>query len=408
MSIIQQLEDLKEWSQDSTRYERRLAFRNQSMPGGLGTEAGTIPIEWDELSDREIEYYRKGPWSTREDYSKGQLVQPGPGRPGYKGDDHHSFKPLTTATEKAHYKRLYGKDYKIDDWRSGNFTMKEKFSSGKEKLIQDPAQLRGDFKFSLQRYLSRASELNKLNKRGYVSIGQLNKMVGRKDTSTAVDGLERALSGKRSSPWLEEIKGVKKWKKSRLGTGSQFQKIEGGGKVFYKMPPKETLKGLKSYYKNQEYLSEFQYGRIKGNTIKNVQVLYDDEVLMKAIKKWSTKDEVPLKIIESVFGDGVTGPSSVMQLGKALKGDINVPGVRKNVALGNKIIEAMVWQAGKKRGPWQNAMYDYAKGEMENLYKLHGKEWSFGKYYNETRHLLNKLGAKGVIDPRSFCFKKWP
>ena len=83
MSIIQQLEDLKEWSQDSTRYERRLAFRNQSMPGGLGTEAGTIPIEFDELSDREIEYYRTGPWSTREDYSKGQLVQPGPGRQGY-------------------------------------------------------------------------------------------------------------------------------------------------------------------------------------------------------------------------------------------------------------------------------------------------------------------------------------
>ena len=74
-TTIQQLEDLKEWSKDSTRYERRLAFR-----GNMGTEAGTIPIEWDELSDREREYYRTGPWSTREDYRKGQLVQPGPGR----------------------------------------------------------------------------------------------------------------------------------------------------------------------------------------------------------------------------------------------------------------------------------------------------------------------------------------
>ena len=87
-NTIQQLEDLKEWSKDSTRYERRLAFRNQSMPGGMGTEAGTIPIEWDELSDREQEYYRTGPWSTREDYSKGQLVQPGPGRQGYQGKGH--------------------------------------------------------------------------------------------------------------------------------------------------------------------------------------------------------------------------------------------------------------------------------------------------------------------------------
>ena len=43
-TTIQQLEDLKEWAQDSTRYERRLAFRG------------------------------------------GQLVQPGPGRQGYSGD----------------------------------------------------------------------------------------------------------------------------------------------------------------------------------------------------------------------------------------------------------------------------------------------------------------------------------
>ena len=81
MSIIQQLEDLKEWAQNPERYERRLAFRG-NLPS---TEAGTIPIEWDELSDREQEYYRTGPWSTREDYSKGQLVQPGPGRQGYAG-----------------------------------------------------------------------------------------------------------------------------------------------------------------------------------------------------------------------------------------------------------------------------------------------------------------------------------
>lgn len=78
MSIIQQLEDLKEWSQNSERYERRLAFRGQLEPE-IG---GTITPEFDELSDREREYYRKGPWSTREDYSKGQLVQPGPGREG--------------------------------------------------------------------------------------------------------------------------------------------------------------------------------------------------------------------------------------------------------------------------------------------------------------------------------------
>ena len=64
--------------------ERRLAFRS-NLPS---TEAGTIPPEFDELSDREVEYYKTGPWSTREDYKKGQLVQPGPGRQGYQGKPH--------------------------------------------------------------------------------------------------------------------------------------------------------------------------------------------------------------------------------------------------------------------------------------------------------------------------------
>ena len=110
-TTIQQLEDLKEWSKDSTRYERRLAFRNQSMPGGMGTEAGTIPVEFDELSDREVEYYRTGPWSTREDYRKGQLVQPGPGRPGYGGTKKGAAKIVRIKEERKKEKIVENKKY---------------------------------------------------------------------------------------------------------------------------------------------------------------------------------------------------------------------------------------------------------------------------------------------------------
>jgi len=86
--IIQQLLDLKEWSQNPERYERRLAFREQHFPPS--PEAGTIPIEFDELSPQEQEYYQQPPFSTDEIFlgSKGgvsQLVQPGPGRQGYGG-----------------------------------------------------------------------------------------------------------------------------------------------------------------------------------------------------------------------------------------------------------------------------------------------------------------------------------
>ena len=54
---------------------------------GNGSRYHTV-AEFDELSDREREYYRTGPWSTREDYRKGQLVQPGPGRQGYQGESY--------------------------------------------------------------------------------------------------------------------------------------------------------------------------------------------------------------------------------------------------------------------------------------------------------------------------------
>jgi len=44
--IIQQLLDLKEWSQDSARYERRMNFRAgqlvQPGPGRVGLQRGTL------------------------------------------------------------------------------------------------------------------------------------------------------------------------------------------------------------------------------------------------------------------------------------------------------------------------------------------------------------------------------
>jgi len=99
-NIIQQLEDLKEWAQDPTRYARRLEFRHRS--GAPYMEV--LPEEFDELSPREEEYYKQEPFSTREEYRKGQLVEQGPEgvRQGYakkSGFDvlgrEYDAKPLT-------------------------------------------------------------------------------------------------------------------------------------------------------------------------------------------------------------------------------------------------------------------------------------------------------------------------
>ena len=103
MSIIQQLEDLKEWSQDSTRYERRLNFRG------------------------------------------GQLVQPGPGRQGYAGKPQES----TTTSWKKKYKikafdevaDLFLKTYAEDDIDhiykvAGKLDDKMRFVANDSELLQ--------------------------------------------------------------------------------------------------------------------------------------------------------------------------------------------------------------------------------------------------------------------------------
>tara|TARA_B100000959_G_scaffold115810_1_gene121956 strand:+ start:106 stop:2991 length:2886 start_codon:yes stop_codon:yes gene_type:complete len=130
-TIIQQLEDLKEWAQNPERYERRLAFRS-NLPS---TEAGTIPPEFDELSDREVEYYKTGPWSTREDYRKGQLVQPGPGRQGY------AESPDAKKIEKGIYQRV-NKNYRIKANRAG--VMLDK-TLAKGSTIEDARKVLSDW-----------------------------------------------------------------------------------------------------------------------------------------------------------------------------------------------------------------------------------------------------------------------
>jgi hypothetical protein len=101
MSIIQQLEDLKEWSQDSTRYERRLNFRLAQKP--YNWEEGN----WWDLEDESVgntkilEDFEITDEMRRRPNAEGgvqQLVQPGPGRQGYQGESKASTKTFSKET----------------------------------------------------------------------------------------------------------------------------------------------------------------------------------------------------------------------------------------------------------------------------------------------------------------------
>ena len=149
-NIIQQLEDLKEWGQDPTRYERRLAFRS-TIP-----YMEVLPEEFDELSDREDEYYRKGPWKTsREDYAGGRLVKTGPKTGKYfywigKGDNyrtHYADSPtdgetwVTQNRKKKGWTKKQGSKITMTEKNKGAQSMFKKnyneLSAGEQKKVYD-------------------------------------------------------------------------------------------------------------------------------------------------------------------------------------------------------------------------------------------------------------------------------
>ena len=110
--------------------EPRLAFRSNNP---MGTEAGTIPVEFDELSPQEQEYYQNPPFSTHPDFlgakggqvigKPGGLVEPGVeyyARTKRKVDvKHHSFKsihsnPKWVKTAEAYFPDLNKKNVNWD------------------------------------------------------------------------------------------------------------------------------------------------------------------------------------------------------------------------------------------------------------------------------------------------------
>ena len=55
------------------------------------------------------------------------------------------------------------------------------------------------------------------------------------------------------------------------------------GQKFYKMPDKKTLKSMKDYYKKEQFLSDFKYGRIKKPSIDGAKFFYNDKELLNKI-----------------------------------------------------------------------------------------------------------------------------
>ena len=213
-------------------------------------------------------------------------------------------------------------------------------------------------------------ETAKLTKQGYMRITDLADDLGRADS-------------------LELMQSFKKSKKfNQLFPNFIKENIikDTSDKLWVKTPP-STLKKLHAW------AADPSPSGLQEKTIKNIQKAFKDEGLMKAWKAWKPGTEVPEKLIHNVLGKKGSA-YTMMQLGRVLQGKEPVEGVPKNVALGNKIINAVRYKA-REFGDWHTAAYKYAKADMDTFLPPGKKGTTFGDYQRLLTKALNEVGLEG-------------
>ena len=370
MSIIQQLEDLKEWSQDSTRYERRLAFR-----GSMGFQAGTIPPEFDELSPQEQQYYQNPPFSTHPDFlgAKGgsaQLVQPGPGRQGYQGEDQWPKKEglVYDRKTKRFRKKKLAPQMKLSPESAEQWSTFQK-SKDFRKFIKD------------NEHLSKHDLMDKWSR----TLSKKNKVIGVKglvetlgvDNPYSFDTLRHSYKDSKK----KITKNMSNQEKSVIRSSQKIWNIinETLGEPITEwavqrprpsyVPTGESAHKMWNINKSQikklnKALNKNKVRGVTPNTIKNVYKLLEDEDLMKALDGYKGgKIDESHPILKAILKGEQTGARihAFTTLGEVLRGDIELEGISKDLKRGNRIIKSL---HGNYGGPLGSQLLKWAKRRM--------------------------------------------
>ena len=335
----------------------RLAFRGNFPPS---MQTGVLPIEFDQLSPQEQQYYQNPPFSTHPDFlgAKGgsaQLVQPGPGRPGYQGkepspylndkkflkflNENYPNQPrdkLNTAYEA--YERMLLKKNKTIGTKGLMEALGEDNPYSKDAIDRAFGNV-GDRTIKKNMSSSQKSKINQANK--------LRKII--------VDTIGEPKS------YADEMKKYRYLK--REVEKFDLKPVEGQGfKKYFELDNKKIKALNKALNKN------YQVQGLRANTIDNIYNLFDDETFMKSLNAYKG-GEVNLgsDLFKKVFKPGLAGERSYayMMLGRALRGEIELEGIKKNKALGDKIIKSIAHDKNLARyGQMDKAALRWAKFQM--------------------------------------------
>ena len=145
---------------------------------------------------------------------------------------------------------------------------------------------------------------------------------------------------------------------------------------------------------NQEYNKM----GMQANTIDNIYNLFDDDKFMKEIRNYDGKTVDPKSyMFKQVFqkGKGTEKAYAFMQLGRALRGEIELDGIKVDKKLGNKIIQSMAYDAVKNRyGPMSLASLQWSKFQMAK--HLNDPNASYNSLTKTIRKAFNDAGIKNI------------
>ena len=149
---------------------------------------------------------------------------------------------------------------------------------------------------------------------------------------------------------------IKKWKKRAL------EKPGGSPQKIWELNQKQ-IKKINTLL-NQEY------GKVglQTNTIDNIYDLLDDNKFMKEIRKYGGEVvDLDSHMFKKVFTPGKGGEMAYayMQLGRALRGEIELDGIKVDKKLGNKIIRSIAYDSVRNvDGPMGSASLQWSKFQM--------------------------------------------
>ena len=139
--------------------------------------------------------------------------------------------------------------------------------------------------------------------------------------------------------------------------------VEGQGfKKYFELDNKK-IKAL-----NKALNENYRKVGLRANTIDNIYNLFDDKEFMKSLKSYKGGEvDLDSALFKKVFKPGLAGERSYayMMLGRALRGEIELEGIKKNKALGNKIIKSIASDKNlTKFGQMDKAALRWAKFQM--------------------------------------------